>query len=384
MEGQEVTIAEKQDNSERALPKFISEKVTKVKEQSNSQYQNLAEGKSIISSTSRSLRTKVQMETIAEIFPDLKEEALTLVPENNEFHRVETTPEDKFSIMYNTPRERARSEILEKVNDKKMFSPDRDKARAFDTRVDEKCNQQATELIEQAKEIAEKETAEGSVLVIALNKTGLLKVVQEGKYIPTLDTVKFSTIAAEEINERLKMEEGTDEWKNRFDGISPLQRRYLRELELGTYTRSGESSHPVYGQLVVNLENEMENASQEGYGKIFLKLRTEQIKDRTLFVVGDSINDAHNFNQQLDWDNAVRARAFLNGLIGNNGVDRRSLPPYLEAQIMGGVRIEDIEEIVVDEKDLPPLFEHDLRSVIGDKFVVKDEGKGLIRFLLKN
>lgn len=99
--------------------------------------------------------------------------------------------------------------------------------------------------------------------------------------------------------------------------------------------------HPLYGAAsTVNGRDEFYGGvGMAWYGESFIKLKTDSIKERTTFVYDDSFNGFAKL--PLAWEDAVYAKAIHN-LLGHD-----SIHGYVEAQILGGVTIGDIEEVCV-------------------------------------
>jgi hypothetical protein len=96
--------------------------------------------------------------------------------------------------------------------------------------------------------------------------------------------------------------------------------------------------HPLYGAgSSPNNRDEFYGGTGGGYGETFLVLKSDRIRDRTSFCYDDSFDGYHDW--MLDWNGGITAKAIhnLNGSHSRHG--------YVEAQILGGVTLDDIESI---------------------------------------
>jgi len=97
--------------------------------------------------------------------------------------------------------------------------------------------------------------------------------------------------------------------------------------------------HPIYGALwCQNGRDEKLGGSGGSYGPIWVLLKNETIKSRTSFVFGDSFGGYKN--NLFNWHDGATAKTILN-LKGN-------APRYVEAQILGGVTLDDIESVNIN------------------------------------
>lgn len=111
------------------------------------------------------------------------------------------------------------------------------------------------------------------------------------------------------------------------------------ERLLGNRAKGGiRDPHPVYGAAAsINGRDEFYGGSGGAFGECFLVLKSDRVKNRTSFVYDDSFDGYSKW--VLDWDSGIVAKAIHN-LNGN-----KSMHNYVEAQILGGVTIDDIESI---------------------------------------
>lgn len=145
------------------------------------------------------------------------------------------------------------------------------------------------------------------------------------------------------------------ETKVRGDKKSHYTEQYLNDKErlFGIRSKGTEQDpHPIYGALAIAGQEKTGGIPEEDmakkYGDCYVKLREESIKERTGFCYGDSME--YLFNPQelnenrFTWENVAVARAKLE-LDTEKHHDR-----YIEAQILGGVTLEDIELFHIPKK----------------------------------
>lgn len=110
--------------------------------------------------------------------------------------------------------------------------------------VNQRLELKARQLITESRQKGEDFKGEGSVLIISCKPEDVMKVVNEGRYVPALDRRNhgydsFTDFERQKIDEALTMQPGSDGYDFRFKGLSPLAKRYIREVELGTYPVNG-------------------------------------------------------------------------------------------------------------------------------------------------
>jgi len=126
--------------------------------------------------------------------------------------------------------------------------------------------------------------------------------------------------------------------------------------------------HAISG-AVASSESELAEGAASTYGDAAIFLRSDRIKDRTIFSFGDSLDrnlwsgggSGQNNPKFLNWEDASKAKTVLEAA-------RQDLPnvelsdlPYIEAQVLGGVAIDDIERVVLPDA-LPENVLDSLRS----------------------
>lgn len=173
-----------------------------------------------------------------------------------------------------------------------------------------------------------------------------------------------------------------EEYPTGATGIHLLGKRIEIEKLLKIYSKS--TPKPVYGYLAS--EDGDTIWGERNYGNIFFSFKKENIKDRTFFTEGDSLNIAGVIpplrkkltptpkgfisiesgpdveKRQLNWDHALIAKAIYNlyfSLEGGRVKPKKENEPaytieeimcYIEAQIIGGVNRDDIECIYIPVK----------------------------------
>jgi hypothetical protein len=117
------------------------------------------------------------------------------------------------------------------------------------------------------------------------------------------------------------------------------ERRDQIERLVGNRAKGGiRDPQPIYGAAATpNGRDEFYGGTGGGYGECFIVLKNDKIKDRTSFSYDDSFD---GFNKWLlGWNDALTAKSIhnLNGSKSTHG--------YVEAQILGGVTLNDVESI---------------------------------------
>lgn len=349
---------------------YIQETMHKVLDRSGANLRSYLESEDFRGNLAVSITDHYKMELLLKKFPDKREQILSLIPLGEDSHNTQ----DSWSTAYQ--REKERNSLIESA------PWDLGELDEFNKEVRHLARIEAEELTQIAKREVENSQHEGLVLVVSLNSQDMMKVIQDGQYKASLDNPdlgykNFGALSKKKIQEQatITREELFDPARGYSSGLGPLEKRYLRELQMGVYPIGGDEasvSHPIYGQMIVNQDVGFSHAKEAGYGNLHLKLKTEKIKNRTTFFTGDSINNWGGY--QLGWDDAVKARGILDNLEGNSKVDWRFLTPYIEAHIMGGVSIEDIDGCVFESSGETRELE-DYFSANPEKFeVLRDEG----------
>jgi len=130
-----------------------------------------------------------------------------------------------------------------------------------------------------------------------------------------------------------------------------------------------ENEHPTY--LALGSSYDREHGPAPSYGAFHFSFSLEKLRNQTVCTVGDSLNDAgvplslrrrklwgrgttdeQSKRRQLTLEHGLLAKAFLeleNEYEPKNGTEYNYLKAmnYVEAQVLGPVRVEDAEEIVL-------------------------------------
>lgn len=352
-------------NEEGPRYEYIQETMHRVLDQSEANLNNYLDSERFKANLTVSLTDYYKMELLLKRFPNKRDQILPLIPQNEDRHFML----DSGSVAYR--RQMERDNLIQGVYwDLGEFEKFNEEARHL-------TKMEAEELLQKAKQEVENSQQEGLVLVVSLNSQDIKKVIRESQYRASLDNPNlgykvFSVLSKEKIKE------------GNTSGLGPLETRCLRELQMGTYLIGGDESgvpHPVYGQMIVDQNIGLSHAKEAGYGSLNLRLKTERIKDRTTFFTGDSINDSWQ-GQQLGWDEAVKARGILDKLEENPKLDWRFLTPYIEAHIMGGVSMQDIDGCDFESSERTKELE-DYFSANPEKFEVSKAEGVLVRVKFK-
>ena len=140
-------------------------------------------------------------------------------------------------------------------------------------------------------------------------------------------------------NEQVRKERDEDSPVYLSSGRNYSERRDRVERYLANRAKGGRNDpHPIYGAAFANNgRDEIYGGAGGGYGETFIVLKKDRIKDRTSFCYDDSFNGYSHW--LLDWDGGISAKAIHN--LSSN----QSRHGYVEAQILGGVSIEDIDSV---------------------------------------
>lgn len=139
-------------------------------------------------------------------------------------------------------------------------------------------------------------------------------------------------------------------------GTGSIDTRTSAEKRLGTHPEAGEED-VMYGYLTdISQERrgEVGSGTAGNYGDATIVLRPE-VTERSTYTVGDSINPSSGSGGSLmGFESAVRSEA-ARQIAQHTPEGRRET--YVEAQVQGGVRLEDIESITVDARRTPGRHE---------------------------
>lgn len=345
-------VAELKLKPEVSTTDHIKNSLKHIEESSKASLEDYVEGK-LQHDVTMALVEHTRLQILLKWSPEKRDEIMAVMPDTTDWRYYSV--EDKAFIERQKTRDQLREYAPYKYGGKKKLD---EEAIHF-------AKIQAEDAINKAKKESEASQDEGSILIISTKPEDILKIIENGKYTPSLDNPElgYNSFWQTKKDEIKAMANGAE---YSTIGFGPLERRYTREVLLDLYPQDGDKNnipHPVYGQMVVDEETVSKHMSGgESYGNVHLQLKTENIKDRTAFYMGDSINNVNN-GFQLNWNEAVKARALFDSLEKDPHLDWRRLPPYVEAEIMGGVSTKDIQgcSFVSDEttKELESYFLND-------------------------
>lgn len=162
-----------------------------------------------------------------------------------------------------------------------------------------------------------------------------------GDYHVTLNITWANVLGTLETGRVISAWENTEvmEYRNTTRKYHYETRRDEIERLLGNRAKGGiRDPHPIYGAAASpNGRDEFYGGTGGGYGECFFVLKSDSIRDRTSFVYDDSFDGYNRWT--LDWEGGLTAKAILN----LNGSQSRH--GYVEAEILGGVTMDDIESI---------------------------------------
>lgn len=177
--------------------------------------------------------------------------------------------------------------------------------------------------------------------------------------IKSIESTSFITINASPSSIQHILDTGSI--KSAFDDDASASKRdysYQRvrhrvEKSLGIRAKGTEKDpHPIYGALgYANGQDEYLGAAP-AYGDCAIRLKASA-KERSVYTYGDSFGSDTEQRQFVSKDAAyAKAKLDLDGREANG-----TKTPYVEAQIIGGVHVEDIEEIHIRHQTDHTLFE---------------------------
>jgi hypothetical protein len=143
-----------------------------------------------------------------------------------------------------------------------------------------------------------------------------------------------------------------------YVAMSYNEKRDAIERSLGIRAKGNRSDpHPVYGAVAShNGRDEYFGGAGGHYGDTFITLDAQHIRNRTMFTFGDSFGQY--VARPLVWEDAVHAKALLN-------LTRRV--NYVEAQVLGGVTLDDVETINIPSIESVPTMLGVAREVRGEE-----------------
>jgi hypothetical protein len=228
-------------------------------------------------------------------------------------------------------------------------------------------------LLQNAKISAEQELKDLPQIMLTVRENSLKELFKTGEYKARLDSVQFSEEYTREIDEVIKTTEKDPSYNNKWVSLEGLGRRKVRQVQLGIDGKP----NPVYAEVVVDPELELKELRNRGYGDIHLVLKPE-VQDRSVFATGDTVAD-RAINVQLAWREAVKSKKVLNSFKQQSEfVDWTLLPEYVEAHILGGVSVNDVDECLFEPtEDNAKILEY-FKTYPG-KFRVQEDREDLVR-----
>jgi len=139
--------------------------------------------------------------------------------------------------------------------------------------------------------------------------------------------------------------------------LAPGYRSLAEANQYGYPPNMRPSSRPIYGVSVPERMNATDFRWSEMYGELKFVLKND-VQSRTTYTLGDSLNSA--------------ARPAPIGVVAPTSL-YDSGPVHAEAQMHGGVSLDDVSEVIVREDSMSPDVLNDLRAKIeaaGIKFTV--------------
>ncbi len=224
----------------------------------------------------------------------------------------------------------------------------------------EKRKENQIELLEKLAKAYEtaKQTAR-----LTINTDNVTKVLESGKLIPFAELDEKERKDARKTGGAIGAFFGAD-----TEGYD--KRRDEREKDLGIYTADGP--RPVYMAIASDYKkDELARGAARQYGPFVITVNPERVKSRVVCTVSDSMNitgliepfqklheDGTAKKQQLSFEHALIAKAMYDvhhELLAETHLtnsDRMTYEPgdlaYIEAQVLGGVSLSDIESINIE------------------------------------
>jgi len=378
------------------VPEYVNETVQQVETESKENLESFINSREIRDAVASSVMDASKLAVLSNLRPDLEEKIEELVPDYSDFKRGAPPDDYNYAVRilkwekdgYNesaqreVQKEKQRKtffrEIFEPLNTLETAKGDWINLNKFGQMVKNERYRISDELIRYAKEEALNSDIEGQCIVVSLRSTTLKDFIDSGNYRAALDNEKITISDWKDAVEASKSKNNED---IKYHGMHKKQIRAAREMELGIYDNNEGGPHPVYAEMVADPEKELSRLEERGYGDIQLKFKLSRIKERTVFATGDTVAE-RKYNHQLAWAEAAKARVFLNSLEQKKYVDRRQYPEYVEAHIMGGVTLEDIDECIINpNEENKKLIEKFKSNPDNFKISHEDEDKIVVKFL---
>lgn len=332
-------------------PNYIQVLRQKLSAESSANFQRFVKSEALLRSVTSAVRTQTELELILQEKPETAKElsGIVLNFSNKSRKSINGFESEESQIHKNVT-------LLNKAISKE-YSGVRN---YFDKRVSKEAKKKAKILLQEALKNTENILNVDGQVAIVIDEKGLQKMLDENTYNTQLDRAgtNFSSFKPETQEQLKKMAQDLKESKVKLHDVdinglnSNLAWRWITEIGLGIFPIDGEdtnSSHPCYGQTVVDLDKEAFLLEEQGYGNILLYLKSNNVRGKTVFAAGDTIGRIGEI-YQFDWPEAIRTRFLLNYILEKPFVNWMHIPPYAEAHILGGIELTDIDRCVVLRK----------------------------------
>lgn len=147
------------------------------------------------------------------------------------------------------------------------------------------------------------------------------------------------------------------------------------EVQLGLHAENDLiRERPIYGALVVGDKEKNVGPDPETYGSCVVEIKPEIARQRTTFTYGDSLNSrrlsASAYEAKpVDFETALAEKIIFDELHPNPSLKDDLREPYVEAQILGGVGLEDIASISFPYEDVVSFKQSEARFRVLRAFV---------------
>jgi len=381
-----------EESSTKAVPQIEltpiqAETIKRVKQESISNYEAFVDSEELRQRVTESVHAAAELYVLTELDPQLGPQIEELVPDYKDFQRG--TPgddENKLAAVHSSMSTESANREIQKERKRESFIRDLfilgsmvDKdgelvsKTEFRKKVTEKASSISEGLLRNAKILTEQDSTEQPQIVITVRKATMEEFLRSGEYRTQLDKTKFSKEMEEDIEEVARMSEESPAYSAKWTALGGLGKRKARQIYLGIDGKP----NPVYGEIIVDPQLELKELANRGYGQIHLILRPE-VQERTVFATGDTVAE-RDVNKQLSWEEGIKAKKFLNTFKKQSPfVDWRKIPEYVEAHILGGVSMNDIDECLLrDSEENSKILEY-FRS-FPEKFKVQADEGNLVR-----
>jgi len=207
-----------------------------------------------------------------------------------------------------------------------------------------------------------------SAVTFNTDQEAMEKILESGRFIPMTEQSEEERKAMRKTGGMLGEVVGTV--SEEYD-----TRRAHSEKIMGIYTEKGPK--PVYAALAGGSGNSREKGGAAQYGDVVFVFNEEKIKNRTIFIEGDSMNpgglidalgEKEKMSEKYGLEHRMLNRSHAELAKAMYNVSKKLEAPYLEhskiteavryieAPILGGATLEDIKEIIINNWE----FEDDL------------------------